>query len=66
MPESLTANTSADNHKINFRESEELKRWASKLNCSVVDLIAAIYAVGDTASMVREYLKKSHFHRQSK
>lgn len=58
MPESRPTDVPIEDHQINFRESEELKRWASELNCSLVELIAAVYMVGNSVSMVRKYLEK--------
>jgi hypothetical protein len=52
------ASESLDDIKINFRESEELNRWAKELNCSIVNLIAAVYAVGNSVAAVRKHLEK--------
>jgi hypothetical protein len=49
-----------DGKLISLKEDWEVKYWTEALACSVIELKAAVEAVGHSAERVREYLKQHH------
>jgi len=45
--------------KINVRDNWELKYWCKELNCSLLELISALYAGGNSTAAVRSHLRQS-------
>ena len=58
MSNARMADQPGDDRKINYFASEELKLWTKELDCSLMELLSAVYAVGNSESAVRKYLEK--------
>ena len=58
MSDNLTKRRPQDASKVNIHESYEVNWWCNEFNCTKVQLIAAVNAVGVMASAVKKYLGK--------
>lgn len=58
MSDNLDNRGPRDAALISLTEDWEVKYWSKALACSVMELSAAVKAVGHSAKAVREYLKK--------
>ena len=58
MAGDMTKRRTPDNDLINTREEYELSYWGRHLGVSRQELLAALKAVGNSASKVRQHLRK--------
>jgi predicted secreted Zn-dependent protease len=58
MADNLKEKGPRDKSAISLQEDWEVKYWTTALGCSVMDLKAAVDAVGHSAERVKEYLEK--------
>jgi hypothetical protein len=58
MADNLKQKGPRDKSAISLLEDWEVKYWTTALGCSVMDLKAAVKAVGHSTEKVREYLEK--------
>ena len=59
MSDNLDNRGPRDANLISLTEDWEVKYWSKALACSVMELTAAVKAVGHSAKAVREHLKKN-------
>lgn len=58
MSDDLTKRRPQDSSKVNVHESWEVNWWCAEFNCTKRQLIAAVNAVGVSASAVKKYFGK--------
>ena len=58
MADNLKHRGPRDRSAISLQEDWEVKYWTTALGCSVMDLKAAVEAVGHSAAKVKEYFEK--------
>lgn len=58
MPDNLTKKRPQDSSRVNIHEPWEVNWWISKLGCTKSQLIAAVKAVGTSATAVKKHLGK--------
>ena len=54
--------TALDRKLISLEQEHELRYWTSALNCTEQELRHAMEVVGNSATWVREYLKRAAQH----
>ena len=52
-----TQKTGEDRKMISLSQDYEARNWCTSLKCTEAELRAAVAAVGDSATKVREYLR---------
>lgn len=57
MPDNPTIKRPLDSSRINLNQPYEVNYWCNKFHCTEATLIAAVSAVGTSASTVESYLK---------
>lgn len=56
MSDDLTNHGPRDAARISLKQDWEVKYWTKTLACSVMELTAAVRAVGNSSKKVKEYL----------
>ena len=55
MPDDLKKTAPQDPKRVNVNQSHEIEYWCAHFGCTAKELGAAVKAVGDSVSAVRDY-----------